>query len=84
MDKIKVLMLGWEFPPILTGGLGTACYGLVKALSQYAEVQLIIPQADPNQRMQNVNIKGLNFYGVEGEQPVEILEKPLEEYATVN
>ncbi|MGN6627006.1 MAG: glycosyltransferase family 4 protein [Tepidisphaeraceae bacterium] len=26
-------MLGWEFPPHISGGLGTACHGLVKALS---------------------------------------------------
>jgi glycogen(starch) synthase len=27
-------MLGWEFPPFITGGLGTACYGLTKAMDQ--------------------------------------------------
>jgi glycosyltransferase involved in cell wall biosynthesis len=27
-------MLGWEFPPFISGGLGTACYGLTKALDQ--------------------------------------------------
>ena len=26
-------MLGWEFPPFISGGLGTACYGLTKAMS---------------------------------------------------
>ena len=26
-------MLGWEFPPIVSGGLGVACYGLAKALN---------------------------------------------------
>ncbi len=31
---MRVLMLGWEFPPYLTGGLGTACYGLTRALDQ--------------------------------------------------
>ncbi len=31
--NIKVLMFGWEFPPHNSGGLGTACYGLCKALS---------------------------------------------------
>jgi glycogen(starch) synthase len=30
---MKVLMLGWEFPPFITGGLGTACYGLTKAMA---------------------------------------------------
>ena len=27
---MKILMFGWEFPPHISGGLGTACYGLVK------------------------------------------------------
>jgi glycosyltransferase involved in cell wall biosynthesis len=27
-------MLGWEFPPFISGGLGTACYGLTEALDQ--------------------------------------------------
>jgi len=27
-------MLGWEFPPFKSGGLGTHCYGLTKALSK--------------------------------------------------
>ncbi|MFQ6048947.1 MAG: glycogen/starch synthase, partial [Phycisphaerae bacterium] len=31
---MKVLMLGWEFPPFISGGLGTAWYGLTKAMSR--------------------------------------------------
>ena len=27
---MKVLMFGWEFPPHILGGLGTASYGLTK------------------------------------------------------
>ncbi len=30
---MRVFMLGWEFPPFISGGLGTACYGLTRALS---------------------------------------------------
>ncbi len=30
----RVLMLGWEFPPFITGGLGTACYGLTRGLTK--------------------------------------------------
>ena len=30
---MKVLMLGWEFPPVISGGLGTACHGLTKGLA---------------------------------------------------
>ncbi|MBK8269190.1 MAG: glycosyltransferase [Planctomycetes bacterium] len=38
-------MLGWEFPPFISGGLGTACYGLTKALNQLGhEVIFVLPQ----------------------------------------
>lgn len=30
---MKVLMFGWEFPPYISGGLGTACYGMTKGLA---------------------------------------------------
>lgn len=39
-----VLMLGWEFPPFISGGLGTACYGLTKAMSRRGDhVLFVIP-----------------------------------------
>ncbi len=31
---MRVLMFGWEFPPHIAGGLGTACYGIVKGLAE--------------------------------------------------
>lgn len=31
---MRVFMLGWEFPPFISGGLGTACYGMTKAMSE--------------------------------------------------
>jgi len=41
---MKVLMLGWEFPPFISGGLGTACYGLTKAMDQLGiEVTFVLP-----------------------------------------
>ena len=41
---MRVLTLTWEFPPVITGGLGMACYGIVKALlKQGIEVDLVIP-----------------------------------------
>jgi glycogen(starch) synthase len=30
---MRVLMFGWEFPPVVSGGLGTACFGITKALT---------------------------------------------------
>jgi len=38
-------MLGWEFPPFISGGLGTACYGLTKALDQLGlNITFILPK----------------------------------------
>jgi glycosyltransferase involved in cell wall biosynthesis len=37
-------MLGWEFPPYISGGLGTACYGLTKAMDQLGiQVTFVLP-----------------------------------------
>ena len=42
---MRVFMLGWEFPPFITGGLGTACFGLTKALSrQDVHVTFVLPK----------------------------------------
>lgn len=40
-------MFGWEFPPHITGGLGTACYGLTKAMSSFQDVDItfVVPKA---------------------------------------
>ena len=49
---MKVLMFGWEFPPHITGGLGTACFGLTKGLTKHGtEVIFVVPKAygDENQ-----------------------------------
>jgi glycogen(starch) synthase len=38
-------MLGWEFPPFISGGLGTACYGLTRAMDQLGmEVMFVLPK----------------------------------------
>jgi|FLOH01.1.fsa_nt_gi glycogen synthase len=46
---MRVLMLGWEFPPIYSGGLGTACYGLTKGLSHHGvNVTFVMPTGPSN------------------------------------
>ncbi len=44
---MKVLMFGWEFPPHISGGLGTASYGLTKGLSSIEEIEVtfVVPKA---------------------------------------
>ncbi len=47
---MRVFMLGWEFPPYITGGLGTACYGLTRAMdARGMAITFVMPGAtDPN------------------------------------
>jgi glycogen synthase len=43
---MRVLMFGWEFPPHITGGLGTACFGLTKGLVKHnTGVIFVVPKA---------------------------------------
>ncbi len=43
---MRVLMLGWEFPPFISGGLGTACYGLTRGLDALGtRVIFVLPRA---------------------------------------
>jgi len=42
---VKVFMLGWEFPPFISGGLGVACFGLAKALNHLdVDVLFVLPK----------------------------------------
>jgi glycosyltransferase involved in cell wall biosynthesis len=42
---MRVLMLGWEYPPLISGGLGTACQGIVGGLvAAGAEVIFVAPR----------------------------------------
>jgi glycosyltransferase involved in cell wall biosynthesis len=41
---MKILMFTWEFPPLISGGLGMACYGMVKALLGLGiKIDLVLP-----------------------------------------
>lgn len=53
----RVLMLGWEFPPFITGGLGTACFGLTKALDRInVETTFVLPKSTPIEGSSHVQI----------------------------
>ena len=43
---MKALMFGWEFPPHILGGLGTASYGLTKGMAQNGDMDItfVIPK----------------------------------------
>lgn len=38
---MKALMFGWEFPPHILGGLGTASYGLTYGLAQQGDMEIV-------------------------------------------
>jgi len=46
-------MFGWEFPPHILGGLGTACYGLTRGMSLQEDLKITFvipkPQGDEDQ-----------------------------------
>ena len=51
-------MLGWEFPPYISGGLGTACYGLTKALDSLGvEICFVLPMPVPIDGTEHVRFR---------------------------
>lgn len=58
---MRILMLGWEFPPFIAGGLGTACNGLVRALDRLGhEVLFVLPREADGNVTDKVRIVGPN------------------------
>jgi glycogen(starch) synthase len=44
---MRILMFGWEFPPRISGGLGTACFGITKALAGLGhKITFVLPQVE--------------------------------------
>jgi glycogen synthase len=55
--RVRVFMLGWEFPPFISGGLGTACYGLTKGLDQLGvKVTFVLPKMVDSQYATHVKL----------------------------
>jgi glycosyltransferase involved in cell wall biosynthesis len=57
---MKVLMFGWEYPPHISGGLGTACYGLTKGLVSFNDIDLtfVVPKAFGDEDKQGMKLFG--------------------------
>ena len=67
---MKVLMFGWEFPPHISGGLGTACYGLTKGLTSLGgiEILFVVPKAYGDEDQQTIRILGANEVDLGGKK----------------
>lgn len=77
---MRVLMFGWEFPPHIAGGLGTACYGMTRGLARNGvDVTFVVPHAygDEDQRFIHVvNASDVEaLYGSTGSGADDVLEK---------
>lgn len=58
---MRVLMFGWEFPPHISGGLGTACYGLTRGLaSQNLDITFVVPKAWGDEDQSTMQLVGAN------------------------
>lgn len=72
---MRVLMFGWEFPPHITGGLGTACFGMTKGLMKHGvEVLFVVPKAYGDENQEAVRL--INASDI----TVDFRDKKYEEY----
>lgn len=55
-------MFGWEFPPHISGGLGTACYGLTNGMSYLDDIEIlfVVPKAFGDEDQSKLRLIGAN------------------------
>jgi glycosyltransferase involved in cell wall biosynthesis len=87
-------MFGWEFPPHISGGLGTACYGLTKGMAEIEDIDVtfVVPKAFGDEDQSRIKLIGANSIPVtrttftfdEGGKTMEYLEvdSPILPYVT--
>ncbi len=59
---MKALMFGWEFPPHILGGLGTASFGLTRGMSKQEDMEITfcLPKPFGDEDQSFLKIIGLN------------------------
>jgi len=68
-------MMGWEFPPHISGGLGTACYGMTRGLDEIGvEVCFVLPTAVPLDGESHVDIRTPDHAPSTHQPPAQIFE----------
>jgi glycosyltransferase involved in cell wall biosynthesis len=57
---MRVLMFGWEFPPHISGGLGTACFGLTRGMSVIPNLDIlfVVPKAYGDEDQSRIRVLG--------------------------
>jgi len=66
---MKVLMFGWEFPPIISGGLGVACHGIVQGLiDQHIDIALVLPFSPGENSLQEKRLQYIDALQQDGQR----------------
>ena len=70
---MNALMFGWEFPPHILGGLGTASYGLTRGMAQQEDMHItfILPKPWGDEDQSFLRIIGANSVDVPGRGRIE-------------
>lgn len=84
-SQLNVLMFGWEFPPHISGGLGTACYGLTKGLSELKDIGVIfvVPKAFGDEDPVDMTLIGANKISIRNSTPGFSGSQQIQEYIEV-
>lgn len=73
---MKVLMLGWEYPPKISGGLGIASQGIAKGLAQSGvNVDFVLPRTAGATSTKRLQLLDANDYPTKGTEITEVLEE---------
>ncbi len=73
-------MFGWEFPPHIAGGLGTACYGMTRGLARNGvDVTFVMPRASGDEDKRFVKVVNASdvetVFGKVDSDSADIIEK---------
>lgn len=70
---MRALMYGWEFPPHILGGLGTASYGLTRGMAQQEDLEItfVLPRPWGDEDQSFLRIIGANSVDVPGRGCIE-------------
>jgi glycosyltransferase involved in cell wall biosynthesis len=75
---MKILMLGWEYPPNISGGLGVACHGLSEALRhEGVEITFVVPHLSGAEEKSEVELLSASRINIEPSAPVEKPQREL-------
>ena len=78
-------MFGWEFPPHIAGGLGTACYGMTRGLARNGvEVVFVMPRAYGDEDQRFVRVVNASDVETIGTRDHEISEELLEKVSFIH